>query len=120
LKKIKAWGGSGDEGELTERKQQGGGGSKMTVTAAGWTSLHCTVSQHKMSNCTHELTRKGAWQLAYGSKKENDSRIAVAERWHDIFTVAAPVALPCGFCTAVSSRGEETAAAGYEDGVALF
>jgi hypothetical protein len=54
---------------------------------------------------------------------ENNSRIAVVERWHDIFTVAALVALPCGFCTTVSSGGgrrEETAATRYEDGVALF
>jgi hypothetical protein len=120
LKKIKAWGGSGDEGELTEQNQQGGGGSKVTVAAARRTSLHCTIPQRGMSNCTHELTRKGAWQLAYGSKKENDRRIAVAERWHDVFTVAAPTALPYGFCTMVSSVGEETAAAGYKDGVALF
>jgi hypothetical protein len=78
----------------------------VTVATAGWTSLHCTIPQHGMSNSTHKLTRKGAWQLAYGSKKENDSRIAVAERWHDVFTVAAPAALPCSFCTAVSSGGE--------------
>jgi hypothetical protein len=79
----------------------------VTVAAAGRMSLHCTIPQRGMSNSMHELTRKGVWQLAYGSKKENDSRIAVAERWHDVFTVAAPAALPCGFCTAVSSGGRD-------------
>jgi hypothetical protein len=38
LEKIKAWGGSGDEGELTERKQQGEGGSGTMADAVGRTA----------------------------------------------------------------------------------
>jgi hypothetical protein len=38
LKKIKAWEGSGDEGELTEWNQLGGGGSGTMADAVGLTA----------------------------------------------------------------------------------
>jgi hypothetical protein len=56
LKKIKAWGGSGDEGELTERNQRSGGGLKVTVTVVGRTVLRRIAAAVSLL-CTSEQER---------------------------------------------------------------
>jgi hypothetical protein len=115
----KAWGDRGECGGAHHGKKEDGDGAE-TVNREEWrTAEHWTVPQRRMSDCTHELTRKGAWQLAYGSEKMIGSQIAVAgQRWY--FPSSADSSGPALRLHATVLVGrKETAAAGCGDEVTL-